>query len=152
MYKKILATLDGSSNAECTLPYAEDFSKKYGAQVVLLGVVEPIVTLDDEHHTAYEDRQIEALQQSLGGSLKRYLDNKEKELKAKGVNVRSLLLMGKPAEQIVDYASKEGVDLILIATHGRSGRTNWAYGSVAEKVLRGASAHTMLVRCPPAMA
>jgi len=153
MYKKIMATLDGSVNAECVLPYAEDLNKKYGAEVILLSVLEPIVTMNDEQSpTADAWRQLEAVQKRLASDRQQYLSQKEKELRDKGVKVRSVVLSGgKAAEQIIDYAKKEGVDAIVIATHGHSGAGRWAYGHVAEKVVRGATVHTMLVRCalPP---
>ena len=148
MYKRVLATLDGSANAECALPYAEDLAKKYGAEVTLLSVAEPLTVKDDELYIAAAERQLEAAQQILSTNLRGYLSQKEKELKDKGLEVRSVLLSGKAADQIVDYASKEGFDLVIMATHGRSGIAKWAYGSVADKVLRGATNHTMLVRCP----
>jgi nucleotide-binding universal stress UspA family protein len=57
--------------------------------------------------------------------------------------------MGRVAETIIDYANRHSVDLIIMATHGRSGLSRWAYGSVADKVLRGADVPVLLVRAHP---
>ncbi len=55
-------------------------------------------------------------------------------------------LEGKPADKIVEYASKNPFNLVVMATHGRSGVSRWAYGSVAERVLYGVSSPLLLVR------
>jgi len=54
--------------------------------------------------------------------------------------------MGLPGETIIDYARRHPIDLIVMATHGRSGLQRWVYGSVADKVLRGADLPVLLVR------
>jgi nucleotide-binding universal stress UspA family protein len=55
---------------------------------------------------------------------------------------------GYVADAIVDYATAHHVDLIVMSSHGRSGVSRWLYGSVAEKVLRGAECATMIIRAP----
>jgi hypothetical protein len=57
--------------------------------------------------------------------------------------------MGLAAETIIDYARHHPIDLIVMATHGRSGLQRWVYGSVADKVLRGANQPVLLVRAYP---
>ena len=57
-------------------------------------------------------------------------------LAAEGMNVSGVMLEGKAAETIVDYATTKGVDLIVMSTHGRSGPSRWAFGSVADRVVR----------------
>jgi len=60
----------------------------------------------------------------------------ERELVADGVAAKSITLEGKPAETIIDYAAKNDIDLIIMSTHGRSGPSRWAFGSVADRVIR----------------
>jgi nucleotide-binding universal stress UspA family protein len=62
--------------------------------------------------------------------------------------VKTEVVMGKAAESIAEYAEKRGVDLIAIATHGRSGVSHWVYGSAADKVMRSACVPVMMVRAP----
>ncbi|UCD53912.1 MAG: universal stress protein, partial [Dehalococcoidia bacterium] len=78
--------------------------------------------------------------------LKKYFAKIEKRLKDAGLSVRSEVKKGKPAEQIIDYASKNPFNLIVMSTHGRSGLGRWVFGSVADKVLYGASSPIFLVR------
>jgi hypothetical protein len=65
---------------------------------------------------------------------------------AVGVKVRGELTMGKPADEIVRFAEDNGIDLIMMGTHGRSGVNRWAMGSVAYKVVRGVKIPVWLVR------
>jgi nucleotide-binding universal stress UspA family protein len=72
----------------------------------------------------------------------------EQSLKEKGFKVKAESSLGKPAEEIVNYANKNKVDLIVMASHGRSGISRWAYGSVAEKVLRSSCVPVLLIKVP----
>jgi len=67
-------------------------------------------------------------------------------LRDKGVKVRSQVLLGDPAEEIIDYAENEGVDLIVMCSHGASGIRRWVFGSVTEKVLRGTATPVLVIR------
>ena len=60
--------------------------------------------------------------------------------------VQAVVEVGRAAERIVDYAAENEVDLIVMTSHGRTGLARWVYGSVADKVLRGADIPTLLVR------
>ena len=67
------------------------------------------------------------------------------------MNVKTEVLLGNPAEQIIAFAKEKGADLIVMATHGRSGISRWAYsigafGGVADKVLRASSVPVLVVR------
>jgi nucleotide-binding universal stress UspA family protein len=75
-----------------------------------------------------------------------YLAGVEKQLKDKSISVRSEVLVGKTADELVDYANKNPFNLIVMATHGRAGLSRWVYGSVAEYVLLGVSGPVLLVR------
>lgn len=65
-----------------------------------------------------------------------YLENIATTLKQKGIAVKVEVLSGKPAEEILKYSQRSGVDLIIMSTHGRSGVSRWVFGSVADKVIR----------------
>ena len=75
----------------------------------------------------------------------KYLAATEKRLKEKGFKVRTVLMKGDPASEILNYAANNPVDLIAMGSHGRSGISRWAYGSVASKVLRGISSPILVV-------
>lgn len=65
-----------------------------------------------------------------------------------GMKVKLQVSEGNPADEIIDYVKKNKCDLVIMATHGRSGLGRWAYGSVAGKLLLGASCPVFLVRPP----
>ena len=78
-----------------------------------------------------------------------YLANAVRKLKAKGLTVhKAAVEPGAIADTIIDFARDAGVDCIVMSTHGRSGLGRWVYGSVADRVLRGAGVPVLLVRVP----
>ena len=97
-------------------------------------------------HPIYREQEMASLQaeveQSLAGAKER--------LSEAGLKVRVETLFGRPANKIIEYSVKEEVDLIAMATHGRSGFSRWVFGSVAEKVLRAAARPILLIRPPGA--
>ncbi len=146
MYNKVLVTLDGSELAECVLPHVEAIAKGCGVnEVIVVTVVEPVYLLaDDGSGTATVD--IVKLQALREESSINYLKDVAKRLEAKKINVRTVLLKGKATDMIVEFARKNQVDLIAIATHGRSGISRWVWGSTAEKILRSAPVPVLMVR------
>jgi nucleotide-binding universal stress UspA family protein len=79
----------------------------------------------------------------------KYLDKIQRRLIKKGINARTeVLTSNNVSEAIVDYAEKAGADLILMASHGRTGISRWASGSVADKVFRGTCIPILMVRAP----
>jgi nucleotide-binding universal stress UspA family protein len=69
-------------------------------------------------------------------------------LKHEGTALHSKVLVGRVTESHIDYAEKNDIDLILIATHGRSGVTRWVRGSVADKFLHFANVPVLMARAP----
>jgi nucleotide-binding universal stress UspA family protein len=151
MYKKILVPLDGSKLAECVLPHVEGLATCLpGAEVTLVSVTERIAGF----------RVMDDYSQPLGGRLvpeavgkedkeaRKYLDRIAKTLKDKGIKVMTEVLMGKAAEEIALFATNESCDLVVMASHGRSGPSRWTHGSVTEKVFRAISAPILVVRAP----
>ncbi len=78
----------------------------------------------------------------------RYLTRIAKGFEEKGFQVRTDVLLGKPAEEIVSFAEHNAVDIVVMSSHGRSGPSRWAYGSVAEKVLKASCIPVLMVRPP----
>ena len=137
MYEKILIPLDGSELAEIALPYAEEMGVRLGSEITLLSVSDSAEAPEYHKHQVYLD----GVADSTKRGAKRYLEMPEEAIK-----VEKAIVVGEPAEEIVDYAEKEGIDLIIMATHGRSGISRWTLGSVAEKVVRAGTTPVLLVR------
>jgi nucleotide-binding universal stress UspA family protein len=170
VFKKVLVPLDGSELAEAVLPYVEDLGKRCAAEVILLQVIGPppdrataiyqppkgdmpMPPLPESaedvtiaQHPIYREQEMASLRAEAERSLAR---TKERLSKA-GLKTRVEVLFGRPAERIVEYAMREKMDLIAMATHGRSGFRRWVFGSVAEKVLRAAALPILLIRPPGA--
>ena len=146
MYRRIMVPLDGSELAECALPHMEAIAR--GCQtvdVILLRVVEP-VNLPGDYIISQTDRErIEKKHRSVAED---HLEQLTSRLKDRGINVQSEVVAGKVAESIVTYAENNEVDLIIMATHGRSGISRWSLGSVADRVVRLACVPVLMVRAP----
>ncbi len=78
----------------------------------------------------------------------KYLERIQDKLEAKGIPVKIEVLIGNPAERITKYADDAGVNLIVMSSHGRSGPSRWAMGSVSDKVFRATSIPVLLIRAP----
>ena len=148
MYKKIMVPLDGSELAECVLPHVEAFIKGFSScEVVFVRVVEPL-TLSFRDHSVLMARELEETESARKSSAEDYLEDVVARLKHEGAELHSEVIVGKIEDSLADYAEEKGVDLILIATHGRSGVTRWVMGSVADKILRSSNVPVFMVRAP----
>jgi len=149
MYKKILVPLDGSELAECVLPHVESIAKGCGVQnVVFLRVVEPFHTPISGEGAGFSEEDMKRMNSENRVAAENYLSQLANRTKYDGVNVQTQVISGRAAESIADYATKNAIDLITIATHGRSGVSRWVWGSVADRVIRSACVPVLMVRAP----
>ena len=147
MYNKILAPLDGSNLAECAIEHVRDIAKGCGIpEVIFLYVVD--ITHNAFLVAAYETPNVQLLKQiddAQREGAKVYLTKVVDATKKDGLDAKAVFLEGSPADSIVDYAESNGVDLIVMSTHGRSGVTRFALGSVTDKVIRTVSVPIMVI-------
>lgn len=146
-YKHILVPLDGSELAELALSHAFDLARLNQAELTLLHILAPIegVIEGNTPYTIFVDEQ----QEVLGGRALRYLKSICEQLTCDAITVHAAVEVGLAAETIIDYASEHRVDLIVMSSHGHSGLRRWVFGSVADRVLRGADVPVLLVRAHP---
>ena len=149
MYKDILLALDGSPLAEAAMPHARALAKAFGARVTLLSVVQP-VGIYPQSGVVGPVVSIALNVEEEMESVRRYLRTIAEQFEAEGINVKEVVREGDAASQICDYAHESRADLIVMSTHGRSGVQRWVYGSVADKVLRGAKVPILLIRAQTA--
>ena len=149
--KTILVPLDGSALAESVLPHVEALAKQRGidmVDIVLLTVCE-YTDVPDEHRngppSGWERGMRREIEASMGAALQ-YLAQVQERFVESAMKVRAEVIVGEPAKAIIEYASGYPFTLIAMATHGRSGIGRWAYGSVADKVLRSVTSPLFLVR------
>jgi nucleotide-binding universal stress UspA family protein len=142
MYTRLLIPLDGSKLAEQVLPYARFLARVLGIPVELLHAVDPhtIALLTDPEHTRYADT---VWADKINNS-KSYLDALAKSFQ--GARVQCLVEKGTAEDVVIAKTAADKNTLIVMATHGRSGIQRWLLGSVADKVLHGASNHVFLIR------
>ena len=159
MYQKILVPLDGSKLAECALPHVEELAQGCDTgQVILVSITERIEgykvvgnhtqTLGEQLSPGAGERRISEAVGKMERQARRYLGRVAKMLEAKGIKALTEVLLGKPAEEIALYAANEKCDLVIMSSHGRSGPSRWARGSVADKVLRASSVPVLIIRAP----
>ncbi len=148
MYEKIMVPLDGSVLAECVLPHVEAFIEEYHVgNINFVRIVEPIMIFQSGEYPISPEvlRESESASKSAA---KEYLDQIVNRFKQEGTELHSEVLLGRVAESLVDFAEKNDFDLILVATHGRSGINRWVRGSVADKILRSLNLPVFMVRAP----
>ncbi|MBN1104658.1 MAG: universal stress protein [Deltaproteobacteria bacterium] len=147
MYKRMMVPLDGSELAECVIPHVEAFLKAFSlSDVILACVVEPVIF---PHRDEYFDPRKLAEQEAVRkSSAKDYLEKVMKRLPNVGTALRAEVLAGRVTESLIDCAEQNQIDLIVIATHGRSGVTRWVRGSVADRILRAAHVPVFMIRAP----
>lgn len=141
MFDRILVPLDGSPLAEGALPYAITLAAASDASLTLLTVVQPMQLISD-YYIPY-DASLEAEQLAAAGGA---LDATADALRRAGARVTTAVTVGSAADQILRYSEENGIEGIVMATHGRGGAFHWAFGSVARKVLTAATVPTLVVR------
>lgn len=147
MYKKLMVPMDGSELAECVLPHVEAVARAFRAEVEVIRVIEPIVLLT-RGGIALTEKEIKQIEMHSKSEAENYLARIIGLLSSKGIKAQSKAIRGKIAESLVDYAKSSGADLIIMATHGRSGISRWFLGSIADRVLRTSHVPVLLIRAP----
>jgi len=138
MYEKILVPLDGSPLAEAALPGAEELAGRLGSEIILLSISESTEAEDYLKYQIYTERKVEEVRKHA----RKYLDKSAD----KDVTITPVVLVGHSAEEIIRYANRADIDLIVMTTHGSSGIKRWALGRMADKVVRATDHPVALIR------
>lgn len=151
MYKKILVPLDGSELAECALNQVNTlFQNGPVGEVVLLNAVNielpwRELSMGNPAHLAAFDYN--AFKKTFIDKSKKYLAKVKSRLSSEGLTVKTETIESNGVSStITDYAKKNGVDLIVIATHGYTGMKMMMLGSTALKVLHESNVPVLLIR------
>jgi universal stress protein A len=142
--ERILAPTDFSAHAEEALRYACELAERLGAELHVLHVLSEVVptgpdpllmpVMPPQFYQDDENRALKLLETVLDPSW------------GKPPSVTTAIRWGTPAEAVVDYAAEENVDLIVVATHGRTGLSHVLLGSVAERIVREAPCPVLTIR------
>ena len=141
-FKRILVPLDGSEFAEAALGPALAIAGAMEADVVLFRVAQPVprTTKLAEMPDVYNDVVAATYREA-----EEYLEALQQELASDRVSIEYRPAADGVARQILDYAARHGVDLIVLSSHGRTGVDRWVHGSVAHKVLDNCACSTLVV-------
>lgn len=131
--KRILWPTDFSKNAEQALPYVSSLSEKFTSEVHVLYVIEELA-YHESWYGEFDRAHMEKIHKWEEQKAKERLDQIcESYLKGCPLYVRHIAI-GDPAEEILRIIDQEGMDMVVMSTHGRKG--HFSYGSVAEKIMR----------------
>ena len=143
MYKKMLVPLDASGFAECVLEHVKEISTtREIPEVVLLSAIEPVTS----QTMAYmgSQRVKESDERAVAGALQ-YLETVKTSLALEQSKVSTVAISGPAADVILDYVANNGVDVVVLSSHGRSGVSRVLLGSTADKILRRSLVPVFLV-------
>lgn len=149
MFKHLLVPLDGSKLAEAALPSARALAEKFDGTITLLRVVWPPDITTSTVGTQMTE-VLSILSEHSQQEASTYLGQLQSALRRDGYMVQRHIVMGDAvAEIILETATSENIDAIVMSTHGRGGLSRWVFGSVADKVLRQAQIPVLLIRSHP---
>ncbi|MFC4359465.1 universal stress protein [Halobium salinum] len=141
MYEHILLPTDGSESAEAAIDHAIDLAVRYDATLHVLYVVDTAAFGDLPHDTSVV---LEGFEEVGRAAVERVADRARET----GVPVETDLVHGLPRDEIVDYVEAEGIDLVVMGTHGRTGLGRMVLGSTTERVVRRSPVPVVTVRHP----
>lgn len=154
MYSQILVPLDGSENSERALPHAQELARASGATLHLIQVVSRAEELDMARGGGYgflaAEYSQDLAQEYITAQLNRageYLKAAAVRLETGGVKAETAVKEGAAAENIVQYAQENGIDLIIMGTRGQGGIQRFLLGSTTDRVLR--TGHLPVLVVPP---
>ena len=142
--QKILVPCDFSASGNKALQYGCELAEKFDADLHLLNVRE-------DAHAAFVDPELsviplgELMQEQHKLAVEKLQSMPESGISSERTVVRNVRA-GTPFVEIIQYASEQDIDLIVIGTHGRTGLVHMLLGSVAEKVVRKAGCPVLVVR------
>ena len=140
--KKILCPTDLSEPSYEALKRASELALHFSAELTVVHVINPIHILPTPGDPAY----FSSYERNMETSAARILDAAVRAMVSEGVKLHSMVVRGNPADEIAGIAAKEGVDIIVIATHGMTGWRHLVFGSVAEKVVRCAPCAVLTIK------
>jgi nucleotide-binding universal stress UspA family protein len=142
-HKRVLIALDGSPSSEAVLRFVLEIAGPLDMTVLLVRVLEPVMPpVSDVYRAPIEDFE------TRRRDAEEYLAAIAAALRARGVETGWQVRLGRPADEILATAAESCMDMIAMATHGRTGVGRLLFGSIAEAVLRRATVPVFMIRQP----
>lgn len=143
-FDTILLPTDGSEAAQTAIDQALDLADTYGSTVHVLYVVEdhrPVARLDETIASGSVDIMAR-LEEAGEEAIEEVVD----QVGGRDVSIETTIHHGNPSDEIIDYAAEHDIDLIVMATHGRTGVKRAVIGSVTENVVRHADVSVLIAK------
>lgn len=142
MFQHILVPLDGSQRAECAIPVAACVARATGGSLLLVRVV----TQPDEPLYVVEPFVLpQEVPVTTDHTASVYLATIAQMKELRGISVQTRVLTGAPAQHILTCIETQAIDLVILPSRGETGLKRWAFGSVAQKVLRHSTAPVLIL-------
>ncbi len=142
MFHRILVPLDGSERAECALPVAARLAHaSHGTLIVV-----QVLNIDPTPYVAPGMILSNSMVQAESDAVDQYLTQVTASFKQEGLPVEQVALFGTPVSLLLSTIASCHADLVVICSHGRTGFTRWALGSVAEKIARSSPVPVLVLR------
>jgi universal stress protein A len=138
--KKILVPVDFSPCSLKALQYAAPFAKQFGAELVIVHVVESYIPVPEVGTV-----DVTIIQEEIKDGAKKELEKLRQSVDPELVPTAELRI-GTPWVEVIETAKKLNVDLIIVSTHGRTGLSHVFMGSIAESIVRHAGCPVLVVR------
>jgi nucleotide-binding universal stress UspA family protein len=145
VFKEIIVPTDFSEHSLRALDYAVEIADRFGSELKIIYVIEPLLQAADVSWTSVD---FEQLNETHKLSAEKQLQQLVDERLPQDLPADTKILFGKPFVEILKYAKKENADLIVMATHGRGAIAHILMGSTAEKVVRKAPCPVLTVKHP----
>jgi nucleotide-binding universal stress UspA family protein len=140
MFDPVLVPLDGSLLAECALPHAIAIARAFDARIVLLRVL-------DKNQASEKTQLFDLVNwQIYKTGARLYLEKTGARLQKAGLRIEIALQEGLVAESITEFSQSQGMKLIILSSHGRSGLSQWGISSVTQKIIFSAPTSVLLIR------
>ncbi len=144
-FNLVVVPTDFSEHSLRALPYAVGFAERFGARLALVYVLEPSLQLSDVAWVGVDERALDADHMSHA---RVSLETLARERVPDAIECTTHVLHGHPVDAIVEFARESGADLVVMATHGRSGLSHALMGSIAEHVVRRAPCPVLTLKSP----
>ena len=142
--KLIICPTDFSEAAAGAYAAARRFAERFSSEILLVHVVSDVTPLEFDVNTP-RTFQLGKYREALLDEAERHLEELRAARFPSGAKVRRAALVGDATREIVALAETEAADLIVMATHGRSGFARLVLGSITEKVIRAAACPVMVI-------
>ncbi len=146
MFQRILVPLDGSARAERALPVAAQIARASGGSLLLVQVIKQ--PIDYSGGLSPVPLLTDRFMESEMGAVENYLKAVAASPVLTGIVTRTDVSYGLPAQYLIGVTEVEGIDLVVICSHGRTGFTRWALGSVAHALVHQSTAPVFVLRQP----